>query len=246
LPAVAAAIAVALFASAGEAAADYDPYKVSREKFRRDVRTIALKPLRLAFVDIDGDALSEEMLERVRERLGSKQYGVVPPDEFDTRWRDYSKTLGGIYDTRTGIANPESYRLVHEFTTRELSSELDADAILTTSIFLRAATVGWSRGVLRSVGEPLTWEGETIDFAEGLPNWPQIVSAAWVGIEIRSIDGVVLYDVGCPIAWQAIYMARSREERPEAEVYEETAILDSIDRCLDDLEPRSSTAAREP
>ncbi len=227
----------AAFASIA-AAEGYDPYKVSREKFRADVKTIALRPLRLQLEDVDGEALARDMLERVASALRSKGYVVIDAVEFDRRWRDYAESLGGVYDTQTGVADPEIHRLAFEYTARDLSTELDVDATLRPNLFTRVVSVGWSSSGLRAVGEPLIWKGETIDFVEGLGNWPQIVSAIWVGVEISDLEGVELYDVGCAVKWNAIYMARGSELRPQAEVYESGGILDGVDRCLEDLEAR--------
>lgn len=226
-----------LFAAAAEGE-DYDPYKISREKFRADVETIVIRPLHLQFEEADGEALANVMLARIGEALRSKGYTVIDAAEFDRRWRDYAESLGGVYDTQTGKADTETYRLAFEYTVRDLSSEFDVDATLRPNLFSRIASVGWSSGGLRAVGEPLTWKGEPIDFVEGLRNWPQIVSSIWVGIEIDDLEGVELYSVGCPVTWSAIYMARALEVRSDAEVYEEGGVLEGVDRCLEDLEDR--------
>ncbi|GEM_PF-4491569 len=233
------AIASALVSLATVAGAEgYDPYEVSREKFRADVKTIALRPVRLALEEVDGEALASQMLEQIGNRLREKGYTVVEADEFTHRWRAYSETLGGIYDTQTGKPDAENLELTWEYTARELSTELDVDAVLRPTLFSRAAKVSWSGGKMTALAEQLTWGGELIDWAEGLPNWPQIVNGLWFSLDIDSIERVDLYGVGCPIRWSAIYMARGLQVRPESEVYEPSEVFAAIERCLEDLEAR--------
>ena len=76
--------------------------------------TIVLEPLRLTLDDVDGTVLAETMIERIGERLGSKNYDVIEPGEYDRRWRRYAESLGGIYDTQTGRADPEAHRLARD------------------------------------------------------------------------------------------------------------------------------------
>ncbi|MCR9092594.1 MAG: hypothetical protein NXI30_00115 [bacterium] len=204
------------------AGAEYDPFKVSKERFRQDVKRIVVRPIRVP-ADLDGgERIVKRVMHAVGSRLEQMGYEVVEDASFDALWRRFAEEVGGVYDTTTGVADEKKFELVREYTLRELASEHDVDAYVHLNFFSRVAQPRYRRVLnssLTALGDDLTWKDQGMPFAEGLPVWPQLVVGQWLGMSIYDVRGVVLYGVSYPIAWSRIYAARSFEDRPSAEVY---------------------------
>jgi hypothetical protein len=220
--------------------ADYDPYVVSRERFRREVGRVVLRPLRVSVEVEDRGELEAALTTRLVDALGRAGLEVLPATEFASRWRRYSEGLGGVYDPSTGAADVERLRLALEYTSRDLVETLSVDAIVTPSVFSRALTPRHPRngGEITALGASVSWRGRPLKAANNeLPQWPQALVGSWLGLDIRDMEGVELYRVGCPIDWRRIYAARSFEDRPDAEVYTPGRLDAAVELCLEDLAP---------
>ena len=221
------------------AGAEYDPFKVSKERFRQDVKRIVVRPIRVR-ADLDG---GEQIVKRVMHGIGSRLeemgYEVVEDASFDELWRRFAEEVGGVYDTTTGVADEEKYKLVREYTLRELASEYDVDAYVHLNFFSRAVQPRYRRVLnspLTALGDNLLWKGQRLPYAEGLPVWPQLVVGQWLGVSIYDVEGVELYDVGYPIGWSRIYAARSFEDRPANLVYPAHALDEATRKVLRKLD----------
>lgn len=215
----AAVVFLLLLVALGANADEYDPYKIPREQFRSEVAVIALQPVQVV-AEIPGrDQIERHLEELARAKLESKGYRVVEPAVVEAKWIETSKTIGGVYDPVTGIADEAKQKTVREYTGRELEREHAADAFL----LLRVAyndMLPWSAGafsVWKSGDEDLTWEGEGLN--GDLLNVPQRVIGAYLNVVIFDLAGEPLYSIRAPLQWTRIYMARSYYDRPPPELF---------------------------
>ncbi len=226
------------------ARAEFDPFDLPRTRFATEVSRIALRPLRSP-AEIPIPARLENILtDRILGQLAKAEFETVHPVEFERRWRKYSTLVGGTYDTTTGRVKEDPYAIVNEFTLRDLALERGADAILLPTLFYGRVDPVADGIVLETLGVPLAWQTQSI-YLMNYADWPQEVTALFLGIEIRSVDGVRLYRAGCAITWTRIYRARGFSDRRPDRVYEETEFDATVARCLAPLSSLASDLARE-
>jgi hypothetical protein len=212
---VAALLAVlALGTARARADEPYDPYRIPKDQFARQIRTIALLPVALPRATKDGESVRQTFETLIAEKLRAKGFAVVPSSEFERTWRAFSERMGGLFDPLTGKGDDQKLAAVREHTARELATKHDADAFLSPRIAIDfvipfAGVWGSSYAVW---GEPLVFNGATIG---GAPvNIPQAVDAAFLGVSIYDSAWVELYSIRSGIEWVKVFAARGYEDKP--------------------------------
>jgi len=114
----------------------YNPFKVSQAELRRRVRTIALYPL-VTNADLvnpdEARALIEPLIAR---QLAAGGFKVVGSEEVARMRGEAAKSVGELYDPKTGEMNEANSKVVDAAVHRELALKDHVDAILYTSITL--------------------------------------------------------------------------------------------------------------
>lgn len=225
--------------------AEYDPFLIPRDKFRTEIKRVAIRPFRFSSDVPNADFLSRLVIHHIANKVEDAGLLVVDPPAFESRWLEYSELLGGVYDVRTGKLDEEKDAIVFEYAMRDLAAEFEIDAVIRPTVFMRASGTHWRSGYLESSGSRLKWKGFPVRHTDRFTYWPQSVLSAFLGFEIRNIAGQVIYDVGCPIEWATIYMSREFEERDLDEVYTNVSIDRSTTACVEDLAKLASDSPGE-
>ena len=238
------AAAFARVESAG--AGEDDPYLVPREEVQRKVRTIALWPVILPAGTEDAEPIRTLFESLIVQKLQSKGFATVAPDELASVWRRMSERLGGVYDPLTGEIRKERYDAAWQHATRELGRRFGVDAVLEVAIneddWLPRIKLGLGRDYYAVMGELITWGGEPI-FASA-PNLPQKLRGVALGVRLFDLTGTVMYAYSAGIEWCRIFVARSHEERPRREMYTSvTRNQGAVDRALGALVSVAEPAA---
>ena len=223
------ALAVWLAVGSLAIAEEVDPFTMPKEYFATSVRTIALAPFTLPIETADASTLRADLESRIRKRLEAKGYEVVPSSVFHEQWIHFAKKLGGVFDPVTGDANTEEWDTVFEYTTRQLRTSHDIDAVAFPSV-LRAPLAVWDSSGLISPGyaaandEQVMWEGAPLPLHP--LNRPQMVVGNHLVLEIRDINGEQMYGIVFPIEIVETFVAGGHEEKPPAEQYKNDAWID--------------------
>jgi hypothetical protein len=230
----------------GAAGEDYDPFRIPREQFRAQVKRVALRPLVAppgAPEVVRARASLEGLIAAALERQG---FAVVPSREFGEAWRRFAGDLGGVYDPVSGEPDEAKYQAAWEYTTRELETRLDVDAILVSNVHYDFIQPALGFGDWKAAGKTLLWQGQPLGAAPIAQ--PQRVEGPFLGVRIFDRAAVLLYDVRMPLEWSRIYAGRGYEERPETELLNDaTRNAEVVDTLLGYLAPPpDTTPAAQP
>jgi hypothetical protein len=229
--AVVVSLGCCLLLAAVGSADEYDPYKIPKKQFSREVRVVALQPAQVPLVLKDPDDVRRRFEKLVRFALESKGYKIVDPVLVEQQWVAMSQKVGGVYDPVTGKADEAKAKAVREFTGRELARAHAIDAFLVVRITYDSIDpwTGQTGFLWSSAGEPLTWKGER------LADMPQRVVGAFLSIIIFDLAGDMLYSIRAPIQWTVVFAARSYDERPRQELFADERNRRAVELTLEPL-----------
>jgi len=135
----------ALFATAAVAKKKYEPFKVPRDQFVGQVKTVALRPLAGMPEDYpradSAKAAFESLLTAEPQQAGFK---VVPASIYDQIRQESLDSLGGVFDPKTGAEDTTKARQVHMRNLEQLKARHQADALLNPRLV--ALTAQFSSG----------------------------------------------------------------------------------------------------
>ena len=135
----------ALFATAVEAKKKYEPFKIPRDQFVGQVKTVALRHLAGMPEDYarsdSTKAVFESLLTAELQQAGFK---VLPSSIFDQVRQESLDSLGGIFDPKTGAEDTTRAHQVHMRTLEQLGARYQADALLNPRLL--AVTAPFSSG----------------------------------------------------------------------------------------------------
>lgn len=239
---------IGLVAAGGAAAADYDPYKIPKDQFPARVHKIALLPFALPGDTPDADAVRQRLERMITQKLTSKGYASIPSSEYDKIWTHMAHQLGGIYDPITGKPDKEKLQTARDYTARELSERFGTDTLLDSYVvigeLLPYVKPGLPMPHFFAGDEILVWQGKPIeagdphffDAPEG--NLPQKVFGTRLNVGIYDLAGTHLYGISVGMQWTKIFVARSHEDRPVTQLYQDPGILEhAANVVLDPLVP---------
>ena len=219
------------------AAGSFNPYAVPREQVQARVHTIALNRVVLPPGTADADAVRDRFESLIMARLQAQGFKTVPAAAYEEVWGAMSARVGGVFNPVTGRADEKKFETVREHTARELEHRHGADAILdafvTVGYALPGTTFGLPMGHYALWGQAIPWQGKPIP--EPPVNRPQQVRATYLDVILRDLAGTKLYGIRLGIEWVRVYVARSYEDRPPAELYALDRCKKSVDGALDML-----------
>jgi hypothetical protein len=135
----------ALFATAADAKKKYEPFKIPRDQFVGQVKTVALRHLAGMPEDYarsdSTKAVFESLLTAELQQAGFK---VVPSSIFDQVRQESLDSLGGIFDPKTGAEDTTKAHQVHLRSLEQLKARYQADALLNPRLL--AVTAPFSSG----------------------------------------------------------------------------------------------------
>ncbi len=235
------------------AAEEYNPFRLPKSEFVREIKTIALWPVLVPSGLKDAASVRTELEPMITKALEEAGYSVIASNEFEERWQVLSEHLGGLFDPVTGESDDAEIDLVRQLVSQDLAMTLKADALLVPRVShgevrVWAQTVGseesesgrsyvaWMAG-----DEPAKWRGKGIQAY--YRDMPERVTGPRLGIRIFDPVDTSLYDVMIPIHWTRVYLAGSYEDRPEVSLLDDRERVEEVIAGLvDPLKPDSGEA----
>ncbi len=219
--------------------AEFDPYEVPRNLFRKRVTTIALWPITLPSEFEERDELKAELEARLTRKLEGFGFEVVESDVVREVWTELSEKLGGVYDRHTGAEISEKHELAWEYLFQQLGASHGVNAVLEAWVSYNEINpiVGWSyRGM--PYGNPITWGGENLGSSPA--EQPLLLVGPSLNVTILDREHAKLYGVQMAIEWSAAYLASSRSVRDDTELLINPAHIDqAVDVTTGYLDPGS-------
>lgn len=215
-------------------AEEYNPFRLPKSEFLREIRTIALWPAFLPSHIDDPEQVRDELESMIAKALEDAGYKVVASTELERRWRVLSEHMGGLFDPVTGESDEAEIDVVRQLVSQDLALSLNVDGLLVprlshgeVRVWAKSLSskesstgrsyVGWMAG-----HEPTQWRGKGI--RAFYRDMPERVVGPRLGIRIFDPVDTTLYDIMIPIRWSRVYIAGSYEDRPE------TPLLDHRER----------------
>lgn len=237
------AISAFLLVAPLRADADYDPYRVPKETLVQRVHVIALTPVALPASVTDPGTPAAAIEALIAQQLEAKGYRVVPSAEWSKIWGEMAKQVGGVYDPITGIPDPKKRNAAFDFTMRELARRHGVDAMAWLSVDQRGVDARLHSAIgdygYYAFDQKLRWDGETFG---GIDQWlPQLVLEYFLNVDLFDADGVPLYSIGYAIEYMRIYMLRTFQDVPRAELLGKR-LPGAVKGALDALAPAAKPA----
>jgi len=131
----------ALCATVVHAKKKYDPFKIPRDQFVGQVKTVALRQVSGISKDYPRSdsvkAAFESLLTAELEQAGFK---VLPPNIYEHIWQESVDSLGGLFDPKTGAQDTVMSRQVRMRSLEQLKARHQADALLHPSLVTMVAS----------------------------------------------------------------------------------------------------------
>jgi len=128
-------IGLALFsAGCGSKAVQYDPFQVPREKFYGGLKTIALAPIWAPKELEVSDSVKAKFEFLLAAELRGAGFTVVPSEELGTLRSTLTDSVGGIYDSKTGMLDTVKFKTVLKQMYPQLQAKFGVDAMLFSKI----------------------------------------------------------------------------------------------------------------
>ena len=180
--------------AAGCATTPYNPFHVSRDEIFRRVKTVAVATVRVSADLSDADQTRAEFQNMIADELKAEGFQVVPATEYDQIFKRLRDEISGFFDPKTGKADEEKIKKVHDLCRRELTAKFQTDAILYPAIVVVSANF---------YEQTASWNGVTETATAG--NWLQrMFSGGYTGkipalslwVWLKDMNGEVLYANG--------------------------------------------------
>jgi hypothetical protein len=179
------------------ATAPFDAFQSDEEAFRRDVRTVAVMPMRPIAGGPDREDLRRMLEATLVDRLERLGFTVVAPDVIEPIARRIREEVGKLYDPITGTPNTDRIEEAEARITSAVASSFRVDALLRSRVVVVKAPFSYGRA---------DW-GHTVQFFESEDSrtleWLSgtvrsgAVPATALAVEISSPDGQPHYsDMG--------------------------------------------------
>ena len=112
----------------------YNPFKVSKDEIRGQVKTVALSPLATPAGLVDPEPVRTEYNALIEAKLKEGGFSVIPANEWAGIWAAEMRQAGGFFDPVTGKRDEAKYSAIRAHALQDLRDKLHADAILFPSI----------------------------------------------------------------------------------------------------------------
>jgi hypothetical protein len=139
-------VSMALAIVAASAASAEAGSETPRAGLSARIKTIGLMPLEMEEAIPNPDDVASRLEGEITARLQTAGFTVVPASEMRAIRARAVASLGGVYDSMTGVPNRERLAALQEFSTQEYRMQHPVDATLRPAIVRRRARfdMGWS------------------------------------------------------------------------------------------------------
>jgi hypothetical protein len=239
------ALAAALIEAGCATTAPYNPFKISQDEFYSRTKIIALAPVTIPQNLEDPEPVKAKLESLIEAKLRGAGFAVVPSRESMAIWKRMTEQVGGLFDPATGQRDESKFKVVRDYTLRELNTKFNVDAWLHPHVLVARAP--WS-------GVTATWHGTTESIRatselirESLP-WALLgvgvttsgtIPALSLAVRIEDVNGVQVYSHEGGIQVLAKISGRTFVPVPRDALFaNEERTVAAVNMALDSLIPK--------